>query len=107
MTYGTGNHEKTVLLLRPGRSADAVVLNARLEGASCVQADEATVFPGIAALGASKRVALRAPLPVCGRLSVLTYLSSRLGGRARAIGRDALRALAVACRKASGCREFI
>ena len=106
MTYGTGNDERIVLLLRPGRSADAVLLNAHLKGAACVQADEAMVFPTASAVGASKHLALRTPVPLCGRLSVLTFLSGRLGGQARVIGRDALHALDVACRR-GGCREFI
>jgi len=87
-TYVRGSSQRAALTLRPGTSASVAVVAAGT--GTCQRLTAAELYPGPLALGPSVRIALTAPVRVCGVPRILPFLPPGPAGTALAVTRAAL-----------------
>lgn len=109
VTFLHGRRQRDAVVLGDGRSADIVLLSARVPGQACYRAAKAMIFPTIFETGASLQVPIPAPAYQCSTLETLMYLSARIGRRALALGQHALAGIFSLCQHTTlgRCRGYI
>ena len=93
-TYVRGSGQRAALTLRPGTPASVAVVAAGT--GTCQRLTAAQLYPGPLALGPSVRVAVTAPVRVCGIPRILPFLPASPAGPALAVTRAAVTTLTAA-----------
>lgn len=93
-TYVRGGSQRAALTLRPGTSASVAVAVAGT--GTCQRLTGAELYPGPLALGPRVRIAVSAPIRVCGTPRSLPFLPSSPAGTALAVTRAALTSMTAA-----------